>query len=177
MPRRTTSRKTRQRKPPPAGFYDLSTIKLPGGSEMDALGTGFARMQRTTAPDPALLLQSYKDGYVDAATIANHNLVMDTGSALLIADGKQGGILRAMSIPAVRALYGDRLDIVNKSDTDSQADKAFTKAMGLQGRRVADLIPHYAGPDLFIARAATAKKQSIINNSNSPQKLLLQTNP
>ena len=109
-------------------------------------------------------------------------LLWTRGSALLIADGKQGGILRAMSIPAVRALYGDRLDIVNKGDTDSVADKAFTKAMGLQGRRVADPIPgvdhiYYAGPDLFIARTATAKKQSIINNSNSPQKLLLQTNP
>ena len=183
MPRRTTAaRKPRQRKPPPVGPYDLSgPYRLPGGSELDALGTGFARMQRTTAPNPALLLQSYKDGYVEAAKIANHNLVMDTASALLIADGKQGGILRAMSIPAVRALYGDRLDIVSKSDSDSVADKAFKNAMGMNGRSVTDPIPgdvhtYFAAPNLFIARTATAKKQLIYNNANNPQ-LLLQTNP
>jgi hypothetical protein len=109
MPRRTTSRKTRQRKPPPAGFYDLSTIKLPGGSEMDALGTGFAT-QRSR-------MQGYRQGQIETEARANIATVTYTQSALGVIDpNKHGGLLLPMSAARFRTDYADELKAY---DTDN----------------------------------------------------------
>jgi hypothetical protein len=51
------------------GPYDLSTRKLPGGSEMEALGTGFA-LERER-------VKGYGAGYIYAAGIANQNILKD----------------------------------------------------------------------------------------------------
>ena len=68
MPRR------RQRQAKPVGPYDLSTIQLPFGSELDALASGFARQR------------AGRQGYTEAAVIANQQLLEDTRNSYIVVD-------------------------------------------------------------------------------------------
>ena len=90
MPRQR--RRATPRKQAPLGFYDLSTRKLPGGTEIEALGTGFARAREK--------LLGYSAGYAYAATVANENILKDATKqqSFVIADVKTG-ILRSQNAP------------------------------------------------------------------------------
>ena len=65
----------RQRRPTKntqLGPYDLSTRRLPGGTEIEALGAGYARML------------AYGNGYSSAATEDNQRLLKDTKNAYVV---------------------------------------------------------------------------------------------
>ena len=102
MPRRTAAaRKPRQRKPPP-GPYDLSTIKLPGGSEMDALATGFATERSR--------MLGYRQGRVETEARANIATVTYTSTALGVFNpDKNGGLLIPMTVGQFRTEFDDEL--------------------------------------------------------------------
>ena len=85
MPRRAKTKTGR------VGPYDLTTIKLPGGTEMEALGVGFLH-QKTTET----LRAGYRRGYAVAATKANTHVLQDTNAAWVLADSKTG-LLRAQT--------------------------------------------------------------------------------
>ena len=88
MPRRTAAaRKPRQHKPPPVGPYDLSgPYRLPGGSEMDALATGFATERSR--------MLGYHQGRVETEARANISTVTYTSTALGVFNpDKNGGLL------------------------------------------------------------------------------------
>ena len=91
MPRRATKTKTGR-----VGPYDLSTMKLPGGTEAAALGEGFSRervMQggyKVGRRDGSLL------GYNRAATLVNRNVLADGHAAWILADSRTG-LLRAQT--------------------------------------------------------------------------------
>ena len=98
MPRRRTTIKARagrQRRSPPVGPYDISgTYRLPGGSEMEALTTGYER------------LRNYQRGKVDTEALANQMVVIHTNSALGVIDpDKYGGLLVPMSVGQFRTDY------------------------------------------------------------------------
>ena len=73
-------------------MYDLRTIQLPGGTELDALADGFAR------------LRSKKEGYNEAARLANTNTLLDATvqQPWIIAD-KKTGLLRSQNAPQLFA--------------------------------------------------------------------------
>ena len=90
MPRQR--RRATPRKQAPLGFYDLSTRLLPGGTELQALGTGFS-LERAN-------LVGYSAGYNYAATVANQNILNDATKQqpFILADVKTG-ILRSQNAP------------------------------------------------------------------------------
>ena len=89
----------RRRQAKPVGPYDLSTIQLPFGSELDALASGFARERAS------------REGYTQAAIIANQQLLEDTRNSYIVVDldAQHGQIGRAMTEEAVFNKY--RADI------------------------------------------------------------------
>ena len=113
MPRRTKPRrKARPRRPPPVGPFDLSTIKLPGGSEMEALATGFER------------LRSYHQGRVDTEALANRMVVIHTNSALGVYDpDNYGGLLVPMSVGQFRTDYEGVLEAHDRQHGKQGDDK------------------------------------------------------
>ena len=127
MPRRTAAaRKPRQRKPPP-GPYDLSTIKLPGGSEMDALGTGFAT-QRSR-------MQGYRQGQIETEARANIATVTYTQSALGVIDpNKHGGLLLPMSAPRFRTDYAEELKAYDKEHGKVGDDRLYDEIKPTNGK-------------------------------------------
>ena len=66
-------------------------MKLPGGTELEALGAGFIH-QKTTET----LRAGYRRGYAVAATKANTHVLQDTNAAWVLADSKTG-LLRAQT--------------------------------------------------------------------------------
>ena len=100
MPRRaaTTKRRTRTSRaaPPAVGPYDMSSVQLPFGSELEALGAGFRREMA--------MQEGYSDGrrdgriqgYQKAAIRANTNVLADTHAAWILADSRTG-LLRAQT--------------------------------------------------------------------------------
>ena len=81
MPRRAKTKTVRAG--PVVGPYDLSTVRLPGGTELEALGVGFIHQKATEA-----LRTGYRAGYVKAATKANTHVLADGHAAWVLADSK-----------------------------------------------------------------------------------------
>ncbi len=90
MPRRAAKTKT-GRAGPAVGPYDLSTMKLPGGTEAEALGVGFTQQNTRDA-----IRSGYRLGYVKAATKANTHVLADGHAAWILADSRTG-LLRAQT--------------------------------------------------------------------------------
>jgi hypothetical protein len=82
------------------GPFDLSgPYRLPGGTEMEALATGFER------------LRSYEQGRLDTEILANRMTVTHTSSALGVVDpNRYGGLLVPMSAGEFRADYAGLLE-------------------------------------------------------------------
>ena len=123
MPRR------HQQTAPLALPYNFS---LPGGSEMDALGTGFT------------LMQGYEKGYSSAATESNQRLLKDTQNAYLVADlnDPHGRLARAMTQPDLYAQYKADLAIKMPGTSAKKLHHDIYRAMGIpRGQKVADGLP------------------------------------
>ena len=93
MPRRAKTKTVRAG--PVVGPYDLSTMKLPGGTELEALGVGFDRERAMQGGyngrrDGSLI------GYNRAAVIVNRNVLADGHAAWILADSRTG-LLRAQT--------------------------------------------------------------------------------
>ena len=113
MPQR---RKARTNKNKPVGPFDLSTRKLPGGTEMEALATGIA-LERERG-------LSYQAGYGYAATLANRSTLKDANKQQpwFIADASTG-LLRSLNTPQ---LFTEFTDEIEEIFTDKAAGKNIT---------------------------------------------------
>ena len=89
MPRRAKTKTVRAG--PVVGPYDLSTVRLPGGTELEALGLGVIHQKAHEA-----LRSGYRRGYTVAATKANTHVLADGHAAWVLADSKTG-LLRAQT--------------------------------------------------------------------------------
>ena len=88
-------------------MYDLRTIQLPGGTELDALADGFSR------------LRAKKEGYNKAARLANTNTLLDATiqQPWILADEKTG-LLRSQNAPQLFAgPYKDDMETIFTSPT------------------------------------------------------------
>ena len=172
----------RQRRPTKntqLGPYDLSTRKLPGGTEIAALAAGYASqalMDSQEAGYPARERAKehkvgYERGYVEAAGVANGRMIRDTKSAYLLADTNKphGGILRGMELKQVFDEYGTDISrSLQKAlpKTDSTKRKMLEGAMGLQrGQSVTDGLPaqyRFVVKDGLVITHATPAKTYLI---------------
>ena len=91
-PQSRTSRAT----PPPVGPYDLTTTRLPFGTELEALGEGFSRERSMKGGYTAGKRDGRIIGYTKAATRANTHVLADTHAAWILADSWTG-LLRAQT--------------------------------------------------------------------------------
>ena len=115
----------------------MSTVQLPFGSELEALGAGFRREM--------VMQEGYSDGrrdgriqgYQKAAIIVNRNVLADTHTAWILADSKTG-LLRAQT--AAQLFEGEvKTEMVEQfSDSGSQITPtefarghAWKKALGV----------------------------------------------
>ena len=89
MPRRAKTKTVRAG--PVVGPYDLGTMKLPGGTELEALGLGFIHQKTAES-----LRSGFRRGYTVAATKANQNILADQAAAWILADSKTG-LLRSQT--------------------------------------------------------------------------------
>ena len=135
MPRQR--RRAPPRKQAPLGFYDLSTRLLPGGTELQALGTGFSNFSLERAN-----LVGYSAGYNYAATIANQNILKDATKqqSYIIADVKTG-ILRSQNAPQLFASFRKEMveTFTRQGESDITSDE-FSK--GDAWRRATERTPH-----------------------------------
>ena len=141
MPRRaaTAKRRTSRRiqAPAPLGHYDLSTIRLPFGSELEALGAGFSREIATNEGYTSGWRDGRKIGYQKAATIVNTHVLADTHAAWILADSKTG-LLRAQTAQQLfEGPYGTEMveqfsnDGVDITPTEFARGHAWKKALGV----------------------------------------------
>jgi hypothetical protein len=171
--RRTTPR---ARKTTPLGPYDLSTRKLPGGTEIQALAAGYASLALRDSQEAGYPARErakeqkvgYDQGYVEAAGVANNRIIRDTNSAYLLTDVTKphGGIFRAVELNAVMREYTADIEASvghSMPTTDSTRRKMLDKAMGLKkGQKTADGLPaefrFHIKPGLSLTHVAPAKK-------------------
>lgn len=99
------------------------SFTLPGGSEFEALGTGYAFLREANARNR---------GYIEAALIANHNVLSDASSQQpwIIADVKTG-ILRSMNGPQLFKAYGMEME---ELFTDENAGRNISQQEFSRGR-------------------------------------------
>ena len=128
MPRQR--RRTPPRKQALLGFYDLSTRLLPGGTELQALGTGFS-LERAN-------LVGYSAGYNYAATVSNQNILNDATKQhpFILADVKTG-ILRSQNAPQLFTEFRQEMveTFTRQGDSDITPDEfsrgdAWRRAIG-----------------------------------------------
>ena len=122
MPRRaaTTKRRPRtSRAPPPLGPYDLSTVRLPGGTELEALGAGFSRENTKMESYTAGRRDGRIIGYQKAANIVNTQTLNDGHAAWIIADSKTGLLRAQTSQQLFEGPYGTEM-VEQFSDDGSQ---------------------------------------------------------
>ena len=144
MPQR---RKARTNNNKPVGPFDLSTRKLPGGTEMEALAAGYATLMLPARERAREQKAGYDLGYVEAAGVANDRMIRDTSSAYLLADitKPHGGIFRGITLKDVLTEY--RADIEASvghaiPTTDSTQRKMLDTAMGLsRGQKTSEGLP------------------------------------
>ena len=128
-------------------------FSLPGGSDMDALGTGFS------------LQRARDEGYSSAATEANQRLLQDTTNAYLVADlnDPHGRLARAMTQPELHARY--KADLARKipGTNANKLHHDIYRAMGIpRGQKVADGLPFQhtlslRGGSLFVTHVTAAR--------------------
>ena len=144
MPRR------HQQTAPLALPYNFS---LPGGSEMDALGTGFT------------LMQGYEKGYSSAATESNQRLLKDTTNAYLVADlnNPHGGLARAMTQPDLFRNYKAELTSKMRGTNATKLHHDIRAALGIpRNQKIAAGLPFQhtlslRGGSLFVTHVTAAR--------------------
>ena len=128
-------------------------FSLPGGSDMDALGTGFS------------LQRARDEGYSSAATEANQRLLQDTTNAYLVADlnDPHGRLARAMTQPELHARYKADLARRIPGTNANKLHHDIYRAMGIpRGQKVADGLPFQhtlslRGGSLFVTHVTAAR--------------------
>ena len=134
MPRRAKTKTVRAG--PAVGPYDLSTIKLPGGTELQALGVGFDRERAMQGGYKVGRRDGSLIGYNRAAVIVNRNVLADGHAAWIIADSRTG-LLRAQT--ASQLFEGEVKDEmveqfsdgINITPTEFSRGHAWKKALGV----------------------------------------------
>ena len=134
MPRRAKTKTVRAG--PAVGPYDLSTIKLPGGTELQALGVGFDRERAMQGGYKVGRRDGSLIGYNRAAVIVNRNVLADGHAAWIIADSRTG-LLRAQTASQLFEgevktemveQFSDGIDI---TPTEFSRGHAWKKALGV----------------------------------------------
>ena len=134
-PKRRTSRRTSRATPPPVGPYDLSTTRLPGGSELDALGAGFSQKRAKLGSYTAGRRDGCILGYQKVATIVNRNVLADGHAAWILADSRTG-LLRAQTASQLfegevkTEMVEQFSDGINITPTEFSRGHAWKKALG-----------------------------------------------
>ena len=96
-------RKARRKRKAPVGPFDLRTRKLPGGTEMEALATGFA-LERERGI-------GYGAGYTMAAALANRNTLLDaTNQQPWVLAESETGLMRSLNAPQLFTEYQDEME-------------------------------------------------------------------
>ena len=134
MPRRAKTKTVRAG--PAVGPYDLSTIKLPGGTELQALGVGFDRERAMQGGYKVGRRDGSLIGYNRAAVIVNRNVLADGHAAWVLADSRTG-LLRAQT--ASQLFEGEVKDEmveqfsdgINITPTEFSRGHAWKKALGV----------------------------------------------
>ena len=135
--RRTRTSRTSRATPPPLGPYDLSTVKLPFGTELDALGAGFSRERAKLGGQTAGRRDGRIIGHQKVATIVNRNVLADGHAAWILADARTG-LLRAQT--AQQLFEGDvKTEMVEQFSSDGSEitpaefarGHAWKKALGV----------------------------------------------
>ena len=134
MPRRAKTKTVRAG--PAVGPYDLSTIKLPGGTELQALGVGFDRERAMQGGYKVGRRDGSLIGYNRAAVIVNRNVLADGHAAWILADSRTG-LLRAQT--ASQLFEGEVKDEmveqfsdgINITPTEFSRGHAWKKALGV----------------------------------------------
>ena len=134
MPRRAKTKTVRAG--PAVGPYDLSTIKLPGGTELQALGVGFDRERAMQGGYKVGRRDGSLIGYNRAAVIVNRNVLADGHAAWILADSRTG-LLRAQTASQLFEgevktemveQFSDGIDI---TPTEFSRGHAWKKALGV----------------------------------------------
>ena len=168
MPRATNRRTPRRRPNPPAvGPYNLSTLRLPGGSELEALSLGFSR-------EEALDL-GRTEGYANAnlsATQAikklversNQLLVQDTSNAYIILMPDQNGPLaRSVNMASLRAEFDADLTMgglpnnLTEAQFKHQLDQKLNMTRGQSAFKGVPGDHNFKAGSIYIARLAQAR--------------------
>ena len=115
---RRTKKKFGMQPPSILGAYQFSL----GGSEMDALGSGFAR------------LQSFEKGYTSAADIANRTIAEVSRSAFIIVDGRpeSDGIAKPTSTAELFKKYNAALTRRIPGTNKEKFHHDFARAAGIR---------------------------------------------
>ena len=130
MPRRAKTKTGR------VGPYDLSTMKLPGGTEAAALGEGFSRERAMQGGYKVGRRDGSLIGYNRAATMVNRNVLADGHAAWILADSRTG-LLRAQTASQLFEgevktemveQFSDGIDI---TPTEFSRGHAWKKALGV----------------------------------------------
>jgi len=121
MPRRT-------KKPAALAPYSFT---LPGGNEFEALSTGYASLREGDARSR---------GYIEAALIANQNILHDASSQQpwVIADVNTG-ILRSMNGPQLFKAYGTEMEELFSNEHTGQNITQQEFSRGRAWREAVDL--------------------------------------
>ena len=103
-------------------------FSLPGGSELDALGTGFS-LQRARG-----------EGYATAAKLANQNVVADaTKQQPWVLGDKKTGLLRALNAPQLFAAFPNEMVEVFTHENTPDNITPHEFARGHAWRKVLDI--------------------------------------
>ena len=133
MPRRAKTKTVRAGSA--VGPYDLASIQLPGGTELEALGVGFGRERAMQGGYKVGRRDGSLIGYNRAATIVNRNVLADGHAAWILADSRTG-LLRAQTASQLFEgevktemveQFSDDIDI---TPTEFSRGHAWKKALG-----------------------------------------------
>ena len=128
-------------------------FSLPGGSDMDALGTGFS------------LQRARDEGYSSAAAEANRRLLKDTTNAYLVADlnDPHGRLARALTQQELHAQYKTDLARKMPGTNANKLHHDIYRAMGIpKNQKIADGLPFrytlsLRRDTLFVTHVASAR--------------------
>jgi hypothetical protein len=146
------------------GPYDLSTIQLPFGSEFDALETGFARER------------AGREGYTQAALIANQQLLADTRNSYVVVDldSPHRQLARAMTQQAVFTQYHTDIMKTLPGTYESKLNHDIMREMGMpRGQSVDVGLPgqyvYKPSENVYIAHVASTRPPATKKIKQTPK--------
>ena len=165
MPRATNRRTPRRRSanPPAVGPYNLSTLKLPGGSEEQALSLGFAR-EEARHEGVASATAGTTQSIMRLVDRSNQLLVGDTGNAYIVLQPEvHGPFARAINMATLRSEFAADLKLAGLPDTLTEAafkhqlDQKLNMTRGQSVFRGVPVDHNFKVGSMYVARSAQAK--------------------